>query len=84
MAEDVLDEMRRIAGRKFDPSKVDLLMNEAAPGKDLDIPDPWGGPESGYREVYAMIDTACDGIVKHYGNVPFDKNNQKQARESHD
>jgi protein-tyrosine phosphatase len=84
MAEDVLDEMRRIAGRKFDPSKVDLLMNEATQGKNLDVPDPWAGPESGYHEAFAMIDKACDGIIRHYGNVPFDKNNQTPARESHD
>jgi protein-tyrosine phosphatase len=84
MAEDVLEEMRRIAGRKFDPSKVDLLMNEVVPGKDLDVPDPWAGPESGYHEVYTMIDRACDRIIRHYGKDPFSKNNQTQPRENHD
>src|SRR3954463_16178252 len=28
MAEDVTDEMKQIAGRRYDPKKVDLLMNE--------------------------------------------------------
>jgi protein-tyrosine phosphatase len=66
MADDVIDEMRRIAGRQFDPSKVRLLMNELHPGHDEDVPDPWSGPESGYHEVYKMIDQAADSIVKKY------------------
>ncbi len=63
MAGDVIDEMRRIAGRQFDGSKVDLLMNEVHPGSNEDIPDPWSGPEPGYHEVFAMIDQAADKII---------------------
>jgi protein-tyrosine phosphatase len=64
MAADVIDDMRQIAGRHFDKSKVDLLLNEVYPGKNLDVPDPWYGPEPGYHEVYRMIEEACEGIVK--------------------
>ncbi len=64
MAEDVMDEMKRIAKNKFNPSKADLLMNELYPGENLDIPDPWSGPESEYHEVYKMIDQACDKIIE--------------------
>ena len=64
LAEDVLDEMKRIAGKKFDSSKVDLLMNELYPGKNMDVPDPWYGPEPGYHEAYRLIEQACDAIVK--------------------
>lgn len=67
MAGDVIGEMRRIAGRQFDPSRVELLMNELHPGRDEDIPDPWYGPEAGYREVYALIDAATDRIIAKYG-----------------
>jgi protein-tyrosine phosphatase len=67
MAEDVLDEMRRIAGRKFDPAKASLLMDEVDPGKAIDVPDPWSGPESGYQEAYRMMDEACAAIVERYG-----------------
>ena len=69
MSSDVIDEMRIIARKKFDASKVDLLMNELHPGKDLDVPDPWYGPEPGYHDVYAMIDKACELIVRKYANV---------------
>lgn len=69
MSSDVIDEMKIIAKKKFDASKVDLLMNEAYPGKDMDVPDPWYGPEPGYHDVYKMIDRACEHIVEKYANV---------------
>ncbi|HMH20755.1 MAG TPA: low molecular weight protein-tyrosine-phosphatase [Puia sp.] len=66
MAEDVLDEVKRIAGKKFDASKTELLMNEAFPGMDMDVPDPWSGPESGYHEVFKLIDKAAAKIIERY------------------
>lgn len=66
LAEDVLDEMRRIGKNKFDASKTDLLMNELYPGKNMDVPDPWYGPEPGYHEVYTMIDKVCARIIEKY------------------
>jgi protein-tyrosine phosphatase len=75
MAGDVVDDMRRIAGKKFDPTKVDLLLNEVHPGKDEDVPDPWYGPEPGYHEVYKMISTAADRIIAKYGQPGTTQNN---------
>jgi protein-tyrosine phosphatase len=66
MAGDVVDEMRRISGREFNPAKVELLMNEVYPNSDRDVPDPWYGPESGYHEVYDMIEKAADKIIAKY------------------
>lgn len=66
MAKDVIDEIKWIAGKSFDAGKVKLLMDEVYPGKKVDVPDPWYGPESGYHEVYNMIDKACDNIIKKY------------------
>jgi protein-tyrosine phosphatase len=63
MAEDVLDDMKRIARHKFDPRKADLLLNALHPGSNRDVPDPWYGPEKGYHEVYDMIEKACDKII---------------------
>jgi len=64
MAEDVVDDMRRIAKNKFDESKVELLLNELYPGKNMDVPDPWYGTEPGYHKVYALIEEACEMIVE--------------------
>jgi protein-tyrosine phosphatase len=66
LADDVLDEIRWIAKEKFDPIKVDLLLNELNPGKNHSVPDPWYGPEPGYHEVYKLIDAACDAIIQKY------------------
>lgn len=66
LADDVMDEMKRIARNKFDTAKTDLLMNELHPGKNMDVPDPWYGPEPGYHEVYKMIDQVCEKIIEKY------------------
>ncbi|WP_462259814.1 low molecular weight protein-tyrosine-phosphatase [Ferruginibacter sp.] len=64
MAEDVLDDMKMIAKNKFDTNKVDLLLNELYPDQNRDVPDPWSGPEHGYHEVFAIIEKACEQIIK--------------------
>lgn len=66
LADDVMEEMKRIARNKFDTAKTDLLMNELHPGKNIDVPDPWYGPEPGYHEVYKMIDQVCEKIIEKY------------------
>lgn len=67
MSSDVIDDMRRIARKDFDANKVDLLLNELFPGQNVDVPDPWYGPEPGFHEVYKLIDNACDKILERYG-----------------
>jgi protein-tyrosine phosphatase len=69
MAGDVVEDMKRLAKREFQPVKTDLLMNELYPGRNMDVPDPWYGTEPGYHEVYKMIDQACDRIISKYANL---------------
>jgi protein-tyrosine phosphatase len=66
MAGDVITEMKWIAGKKFLPHKVDLLLNELHPGMNLDVPDPWYGTEPGYHDVFRIIDKACENIIEKY------------------
>jgi protein-tyrosine phosphatase len=66
LAGDVMEDIKRIAGKKFDLAKADLLLNELYPGKDKDVPDPWYGPEPGYHDVYKMISEVCDKIIEKY------------------
>jgi protein-tyrosine phosphatase len=70
MAADVIDEMKDIAGSNWDDTKVDLLLNEIHEGKNLDVPDPWYGPEPGYHEVFDLIDKACERIIEKYRGDP--------------
>jgi protein-tyrosine phosphatase len=66
MAEDVVSDMKRLAGNSFDENKVTLFLEELHPGKNKNVPDPWYGNEDGYTEVYEMIDKTCDAIVSKY------------------
>jgi protein-tyrosine phosphatase len=66
MADDVMEEIRQIAKNKFDPSRVELFLNELYPGKNKSVPDPWYGTEPGYHEVYQLIDKASDAIISKY------------------
>ncbi|MBX2935072.1 MAG: low molecular weight phosphotyrosine protein phosphatase [Ferruginibacter sp.] len=66
MAEDVLDDMKRIAGNNFDSAKVRLFLDESFPGQQRDVPDPWYGPEKGYHEVYEIINNNCSNIIKKH------------------
>ncbi len=63
MAGDVVEEMRRIAGTRYQPEKVLLLLNELEPGGNPDVPDPWYGTEPGYHEVFELINRACTVII---------------------
>ena len=76
MSSDVIDDMRRIAGRDFDGAKVDLLLNELFPGQNIDVPDPWYGPEPGFHDVYKLINDACDAIIKKYSSDSYRDNDQ--------
>jgi protein-tyrosine phosphatase len=66
LANDVLADMKKIAGKRFDHSKVDLLMNELYPEKNLNVPDPWYGPEAGFHEVYNLLDKICEQVIINY------------------
>ena len=66
MADDVLDDMRRIAKDKFNENKARLFLDELYPGKQRSVPDPWYGPEPGYHEVFELINETCDAILEKY------------------
>ncbi len=63
MANDVLADMKRIAGSRVQPPQVKLFLDELLPGQHADVPDPWYGDEDGYHEVYELIDKASDAII---------------------
>ncbi|MBS1584294.1 MAG: low molecular weight phosphotyrosine protein phosphatase [Bacteroidetes bacterium] len=66
MADDVYDHIRRIAGATPHMHKLELFMNELYPGRNISVPDPWYGPESGYAPVYEMIEKTCEAIITKY------------------
>lgn len=44
-------------------SKVKLIFNEIFPGENVDVPDPYYGGDSGFDNVYKMLDEACEVIA---------------------
>ena len=64
------NDVRSISKELWDESKVDLLLNELYPHRNINVPDPWFGGEEGFHEVYAMIEEACDAIIKKYAEAP--------------
>jgi len=47
-----------------DIAKVKLILNELYPGENYDVPDPYYGGKSGFKNVFEMLDKACDVIVE--------------------
>jgi protein-tyrosine phosphatase len=68
MAEDVLQEIRRIGGPAADYSRVKLFLDELEPGKRRSVPDPWFGDESAYGPVYELIEQCSEAIVGKFAN----------------
>lgn len=66
MAEDVMTEVKHIAGATFDNRKVILFLEERFPGSRRSVPDPWYGPEEGYSEVFDLISNTCEAIAQKY------------------
>lgn len=52
-----------LANTKKDEKKVRLLLDELDLGFN-EVPDPYYGGVDGFEEVYQMINSACEGIVK--------------------
>ena len=62
------NDVRRASGNRWDPSKVELLLNELYPGQNRSVPDPWYGEENGYHTVYEMLDQASRKVIEKYAN----------------
>tara|TARA_R110001583_G_scaffold58714_7_gene174843 strand:+ start:3752 stop:4213 length:462 start_codon:yes stop_codon:yes gene_type:complete len=53
-----------LARNEEDKLKVHLILNEVFPDENLDVPDPYYGGDFGFKNVYKMLDEACDIIAK--------------------
>lgn len=53
-----------IARNKEDIDKVKMILNEVFPDENLDVPDPYLGGDYGFKNVYKMLDEACEIIAK--------------------
>jgi len=58
----VYRELIDSAPNEMAKSKVKLILNEVYPGENLDVPDPYYDSIFAFRNVYKMLDEACDTI----------------------
>ncbi len=47
-----------------DEKKVAMILNESQANKNMEVPDPYFGGDAGFDHVYALLDAACDAILK--------------------
>lgn len=58
------DNVIALARNEADKQKVKRILNEVSPGKNLEVPDPYYGGDSGFTDVYKMLDEAFEMVVK--------------------
>jgi len=49
--------------------KVELILNETHPEKNLEVPDPYYGGKDGFENVFQMLDEACEKIKNKLENA---------------
>jgi protein-tyrosine phosphatase len=58
-------EVKRIAGKLWNPDKVDLILNAVTPGKNKAVPDPWyEDSDRAFEHVYQLLREACEKLIQ--------------------
>ena len=57
-----LAALRWMASRKWQ-DRPQMLMRSAPDLNVIDIPDPYGGPASGYAQALDLIEAGCEGLL---------------------
>ncbi|NOQ73701.1 MAG: low molecular weight phosphotyrosine protein phosphatase [Crocinitomix sp.] len=58
------DNMIRLAISDEDRQKVRLILNEANPGSNAEVPDPYYGGDQGFQHVIDLLDVAVDKVIE--------------------
>lgn len=56
----------RLAPDEASKAKVRLIMNEAYPGENRHVPDPYTGGQRGFEDVYDMLDLAIEKFLEQH------------------
>ena len=52
----------KLVKNEEDKQKIDLILNVIHPGRNLEVPDPYFGGEDNFKEVYSLLNDACEKI----------------------
>lgn len=61
-------EVCRLTPNEKALEKVQLILNEIHPDKNLEVPDPYYGGDDGFDDVFKMLDEACERIKEKIEN----------------
>lgn len=59
----------KLVKNKEDEQKIDMILNAVHPGRNLDVPDPYFGGEDSFKEVYSLLNEACEKIKKQLEKI---------------
>ncbi len=59
-----LQSILKLAETNSERSKVSLILNEAYPHTDKEVPDPYYDSDKGFETVFNMLEDACEIIAK--------------------
>ncbi|GIK68953.1 MAG: protein-tyrosine-phosphatase [Bacteroidota bacterium] len=54
----------RMAKSEIHKQKVDLILNILYPQQNMSVPDPYYGGDSGFENVYQLLDAACEKFIE--------------------
>lgn len=66
MDQTVLDDVRSMTDDPAHLEKVHLFLEYSGTTSPKDVPDPYFGGEQGFRDVFTMIDDACERIMDRW------------------
>jgi protein-tyrosine phosphatase len=52
-----------LAQNESQKEKVKLILDEIFPGENVDVPDPYFGGDTGFENVFKMLEEACEKIA---------------------
>jgi len=55
-----------LASNETDKNKVKYILNEVFPGDDMSVPDPYKNSYFAFKNIYKMLDEACEIIANKY------------------
>lgn len=59
-----MSDVLTLARNDDDAQKVKLILDEIPDYKLQEVPDPYYGGKDGFKDVYDMLNAACDNIAK--------------------
>ena len=62
-----LSNVLRLAKTKEHERKTKLLLDLIAPGKQMEVPDPYYGGEEGFENVFQLVLKACERLKEELG-----------------